>query len=79
MTFNQQRGPWKIDLSFDRTEIHVRPRGDLAWHPLSAQCPCRPAEDTTRLHDVDGHPVTLPVFLHTALDGRPPSEEKLCP
>lgn len=68
-TLKQQRGPWKIDLTFDADELHVRPRDDLAWHPLERDCPCRPREDTAQLLGPDGR-VDLPVFFHAALDGR---------
>jgi hypothetical protein len=71
----QQRGPWKVDLSFDAAELHVRPRADLVWHPLTVACPCRPAESTADIRDgmgdAVGDVVSLPVFVHVALDGRP--------
>lgn len=71
-----QRGPWKIDTSFDMSELHVRPRADVVWHPLSVDCPCRPTQDTADVRDEDGDRMSVPVYLHAALDGRtvPPPE-----
>ena len=69
-TLKVQRGPWKIDPSFDHSELHVRPRGDVVWHPLSVDCPCRPTQDSTEVRDEDGDRMTVPVFLHVAMDGR---------
>ncbi len=66
----KQRGPWKIDAEFTGEALHVRPRGDVAWHPLDSSCHCLPAADTCQLHDADGNPVHLPIYFHAALDGR---------
>lgn len=65
-----QRGHWKIDLDFTGDTLHVRPRADVVWHPLSELCPCRPSEDVAEMRDEDGDPLHLPVFFHAALDGR---------
>lgn len=69
-TLKTQRGPWKIDLDYAGTALHVRPRNDLAWHPLDDGCHCLPTTDTAEIRDSDGDPVHLPVFFHAALDAR---------
>jgi hypothetical protein len=75
-----QRGPWKVDLAFDGTALHVRPRADARWHPLAEDCHCIPTQNTAEVHDSDGDPVTLPVYFHTALDGREePAPRPGCP
>lgn len=64
-----QRGPWKIDPTFDDEELHVRPRGDTVWHILTAACCCRPERQTARL--CDGQYATdVVVHFHRPFDGR---------
>lgn len=70
MTLKIQRGPWKIDLDHDEQAVHVRPRGDVVWHPLDSRCHCIPTSDVAELRDCQGRPLHLPVYFHVALDGR---------
>jgi hypothetical protein len=65
-----QYAPWKIDLDFDGAAMHVRPRNDHVWHPLSDACHCIPTTDVAELTDCEGRPLHLPVYFHVALDGR---------
>lgn len=63
---NNQRLPWKIDTSYDGEVIHIRPRGDLWWHPLDVECWCDPVEKAAETSD-GGIVLT---YLHNAADGR---------
>lgn len=65
VALNCQRGPWKVDLDFAGTTIHIRPRADLWWHPLDPGCWCTPVEETA---PPDGGIVIA--YLHNAADGR---------
>ena len=63
---NNQLGAWKVDTSFDDEVIHIRPRGDLWWHPLDVGCWCEPEERAPERPD--GRLVL--VYVHRAADGR---------
>lgn len=60
------RDAWKIDQAIGGEEIHIRPRGDLVWHPLEENCVCGPERTEALTSDGD----LVPVIVHQALDGR---------
>jgi hypothetical protein len=55
---------WKVDVSLNGLEVHVRPRNDLTWHPADDECTCGP----TTWPRLDGD--TRWLVVHHALDGR---------
>jgi hypothetical protein len=60
------RGGWKTDRGIaDPSEVHVRPRDDLMWHPLDMHCVCGPRVE----HRPPGW-----VVIHHSLDGRETTE-----
>lgn len=69
-TLKVQRGPWKLDLDYRGEALHVRPRNDARWHPIAEDCHCIPTTDVVEMRDCEGLPVHMPVYFHTALDGR---------
>lgn len=58
---------WRCDYNPAYTEVHLRPRNDLIWHPLDDDCACGP---TTSYVVLDG-PGPRWFVVHHALDGRP--------
>jgi hypothetical protein len=53
-------------VSFDGSELHVRPRDDVMFHPLARDCFCGP--DTAPVERFDG--IELVAVIHHSLDGR---------
>lgn len=71
MASGGKRGGWKLCVSFDGTELHLRPRDDLMYHPLDSACFCGP--QTQPVERIDG--VELTAVIHHSLDGREQDEE----
>jgi hypothetical protein len=55
---------WKIDYTFDDTEVHVRPRNDHVFHTLSDDCVCGPETMPKLPGDLRW------LIVHHPLDGR---------
>jgi hypothetical protein len=65
---------WKCEYNLAGTEVHVRPRNDLIWHPATTECPCGPSQ-----HYVDMDGDVRWIVIHHALDGRPHEEGRYSP
>jgi hypothetical protein len=63
------RGLWKSCWSIDGREVHVRPRNDHIWHPLTDDCVCGPSTEPIYPDD-DSAEILAWLVTHQALDGR---------
>lgn len=61
---------WKIDHSFDDTEVHIRPRNDLRFHLMDVDCFCSP-EIMPRMPGDERD-----LVVHRPQDGREPAKVK---
>lgn len=61
---------WDAGYSPDGLDVHVRPLRDHVRHELGPECPCGP--EILLPHPGGGDGPDRWLYLHHALDGRPP-------